>query len=81
MSIFNPWAEARRLRARLEHLEKDNIRRGAQKDAVIAALQREARDLEVYLRAASLERDTVLIRMKSLHRRDPVTGRLLPKGK
>lgn len=81
MSIFNPWAEARRLRARMEHLEKDNLRRGAQKDAVIAALQRENRNLEVRLRAATMERDTVLIKMKSMHRRDPATGRLLPKGK
>lgn len=54
--IFNPWGEAKRLRARVFELESQlTVQR------TLNALMR--------------------LKLTNTHRRDPKTGRMLPKGK
>lgn len=80
MSIWNPWAEARRLREERDRAESRALRVHIDSARVIEGLTREIRDLEVHLRIVTMERDVALTQLKGALRRDPKTGRLLPKG-
>lgn len=77
MGLFTSWRENAELRRQLKssNLVIADLQR------VTNALKQEIRDMEVRLRTTAFERDSALTRMKSMHRRDPKTGRILPKGK
>lgn len=81
MSIFNPWREAAELREQLERAEKEALGLTLHLQKQLDALTRANRDMEIQLRTTAFERDSALSRIKSMHRRDPKTGRILPKGK
>lgn len=78
--FWNPWSEVRALRAELEKAEAMILRLGAERDRIIATLKTDNRDLSVKLKSAEMQRDIYKSQMKQMHRRDPKTGRLLPKG-
>lgn len=73
MSFWNPWREVRELRAEMEAAY-------ARADTIIEGLKSENRDLSVKLKSAEMQRDIFRQQMKSMHRRDPKTGRILPRG-
>lgn len=81
MSIFNPWGELRALKQRLASEEASYLNEETEQQKLMESMKRTIRDMEVRLRTTAFERDSALTRMKSMHRRDPKTGRILPKGK
>lgn len=81
MSIFNPWGELRALKQRLAAEEAAYVTEETEQQKLMESMKRTIRDMEVQLRAATMERDMAITRMKSMHARDPKTGRILPKGK
>jgi hypothetical protein len=84
MSWYNPWAELRQLYA-----ENTSLKRRLRETT--KALDHERMVSKVFHQAnGKLVQDTYLAerdlaaaknQMAQMHRRDPVTGRLLPKGK
>lgn len=67
MSILNPWRELRELKARLASEE--------------AAYYTEENLQQMELAGLRVEIQSLKDQMATMHRRDPKTGRILPRGK
>jgi chromosome segregation ATPase len=86
MSIFNPWAEVRRLKAQLEAgyetyriEETQQQAEWAKKGARLLELERENADLRRNRQALNARILQLLNRLDTAVLRDPKTGRLLPR--
>lgn len=77
MSFFNPWGEARALREEMRAMRYtlDEMNR------IVATLKADNRELSMKFRAAEMQAGIYAMQMQNMHRRDPKTGRLLPRGK
>ena len=89
MSIFNPWAEVRKLKAQLEAgyetyriEETQQQAEWAKKGARLLELERENADLRHNRQALNARILQLLTQLDTAVLRDPKTGRLMPrKGK
>ena len=79
--FWNPWSEVRALRAELERAEAAILRERLEADRIIETLKADNRELSIKFRAADMQAGIYAMQMKSMHRRDPKTGRILPRGK
>ena len=81
MSFWNPWSELRELKSRLASEEAAYAEEETAQQKELAALRESNRELSIKFRAADMQAGIYAMQMKSMHRRDPKTGRILPRGK
>lgn len=81
MSILNPWRELRELKARLSSEEAAYVAEETEQQKLIADLKYDNKTLSDELGGYKILYSELREKMKHMHRRDPKTGRILPKGK
>lgn len=81
MSILNPWRELRELKARLASEEAAYYAEENEQQALIAELKADNKTLSDELQGYQILYRELRETMKTMHRRDPKTGRILPRGK
>lgn len=81
MSILNPWRELRELKARLSSEEAAYVAEETEQQKLIADLKYDNKKLSDELEDYQILYADLREMVKHMHRRDPKTGRILPKGK
>lgn len=81
MSILNPWRELRELKARLSSEEAAYVAEETEQQKLIAHLKYDNKKLSDELEDYQILYADLREMVKHMHRRDPKTGRILPKGK
>ena len=81
MSILNPWGELRELKARLASEEAAYAEEETAQQKELAKLRADNKTLESELGGYKILYASLNEKMKTMHRRDPKTGRILPRGK
>lgn len=81
MSILNPWGELRELKARLAAEEAAYAAEETEQQKELAKLRADNKTLESELGGYKILYHSLNEKMKTMHRRDPKTGRILPRGK
>ena len=81
MSILNPWRELRELKARLASEETAYYAEENLQQMELEGLRAEVQSLSDELQGYEILYRELRETMKTMHRRDPKTGRILPRGK